>query len=346
MANDIDDASTDLLDDLDLDAALDQAETLERGSGADLGLDLEQVLNARSDDDGPAGPSAYDFNRPHKISRIFEQNLQNLAEQVARLGTISLTNLLRTSTVVEYRGVQLSTFQEYLKDMPNPTCAATITMRPLNGHSLIHLDLGVCFVIIKKLMGGRPDPEDRLRSFTEIERAIFAGFVSRINELLRNAASRLLEVRPEFVGLENNPNYLTGLPTTESMVSVRFQIKLETVEGLMNLCIPLPAFGPVRHIFDPEETLELRSPKEVTQDRKQILEMIQGTTSEVVVVLGELETTLDKVLELQEGDLLHLPQAVASPLTVKVEGKDVFLAEAGRINQNRAVKLIHKLLEE
>ena len=44
--------------------------------------------------------------------------------------------------------------------------------------------------------------------------------------------------------------------------------------------------------------------------------------------------------------LLHLPQALNTPLTVLIEGREVFEAEAGRINQNRAVKLVRKLEKE
>jgi len=342
--NDGFDSKSAILDDLDLDAALDKAGFAPADAGPEL--DLETVLNAGPDDEQTNAAHRYDFNRPRKISRIFAQNLQNIAEQVARLGTISLTNLMRASTVVEFKGVRLSTFGEYVAQMPSPTSAATVALRPLNGLSLLHVDLGVCFVVLKKLMGGRPDPENHLRSFTEIERAIYGQFVGRLNDLVKNGASRLLEIRPELVALENNPNYLNGLPPGETAVTLGFQIKLETVEGPFDLCIPLSAFGPVRDIFDPEEKIELRSSSEVNQDQVQILDMIQGTCSELVAVLGVTEMPLDQILALNPGDLLHLPQAVGSPLVVQVEGKDVFLAQAGRMNQNRAVKLIRKLEEE
>jgi flagellar motor switch protein FliM len=342
--NDGFDSTSATLDDLDLDAALDKAGFAAAEPAAEM--DLETVLNAGPDDDGEGAARRYDFNRPRKISRVFAQNLENVAEQVARLGTISLTNLMRASTVVEFKGIRLGSFGEYVAQMPNPTSAATVALRPLNGLSLIHIDLGVCFVVLKKLMGGRPEPESRLRAFTEIERAIHGQFVGRITDLVKNGAGRLLEIRPELSALENNPNYLNGLPPAETAVTLGFQIKLETVEGPFDLCIPLSAFGPVRDIFDPEEKVELRSTTEVNQDRVQILDMIQGTSSELVALLGITEMPLNAILALNPGDLLHLPQAVGSPLVVQVEGKDVFLGQAGRVNQNRAVKLIRKLEEE
>ena len=105
------DSSSATIDNPDLDAALDLAGFAVGGPPGDV--DLETVLNAQSDDEQDAA-RLYDFNKPRQISRVFEQNLQNVAEQVARLGTISLTNLLRASTVVEFKDIRLGTFGEYI----------------------------------------------------------------------------------------------------------------------------------------------------------------------------------------------------------------------------------------
>ncbi len=331
-------AGNDILDDLDLDAALDDAE--------DLGVDLDSVMNADPEAEDPDGVRAYDFNRPHSISKRFGQNLQNIAEQYSRSATVNLTSLLRSNTVVEFQEVQLRSYEEYREALPRPTCLAAMTLRPLARTSLLHMDLGLCFVVLKKLMGGRPDGEERLRAFTEIERGIFGHFSERLVDLLRQASTKLVELQPEVTTLENNPDYVSGVPNGETMVCLRFRIRLEAVEGTLEFAIPLSGFSPVREVFDPEERVELRSDDEMSRDRHQILDLIQSTSSELVVRLGELELTLDRVLALSEGDLLHLPQSVDSPLTVLIEGREVFLAEAGRINQNRAVKLIEKLEEE
>ncbi len=331
-------AGPDILDDLDLDAALDDA--------TDLGVDLDSVMNADPEEEDPSGVRAYDFNRPHSISKRFGQNLQNIAEQFSRNATVNLTSLLRSNVSAEFQELQLRSYAEYREALPRPTCLAAMTLRPLAGTTLLHMDLGLCFVILKKLMGGRPDGEERLRPFTEIERGIFGHFSGRLADLLRTAASKLVDLQPEPVALENNPDYVSGVPAGETLVCMRFRVRLEAVEGILEFAFPLSAFSPVRDVFDPEESVELRSRDEMSRDRHQILDLIQSTTSELVVRLGDLELPLDRVLSLQEGDLLHLPQSVDSPLTVMIEGREVFLAEAGRVNQNRAVKLIQKLEKE
>ena len=54
----------------------------------------------------------------------------------------------------------------------------------------------------------------------------------------------------------------------------------------------------------------MRSPDEVHQDQSQILDMIQATSSELVVQMGELDLSLDRVLALEVGDRISVGPAV------------------------------------
>ncbi len=82
------------------------------------------------------------------------------------------------------------------------------------------------------------------------------------------------------------------------------------------------------------------------QARSRILEMIQGTGTELTVQLGQVKSTLQDIMNLSLGDILHLPQGKDTPLMVNIEGQASWLGEAGRIGQNRAIKLIRQLEKE
>jgi flagellar motor switch protein FliM len=328
----------DILGDLDLDAALDDV--------GDLNLDLETAMQADSKAEDGTGPSSFDFNRPHSISKRFSKNLQNIAELLSRNATVNLTSMLRSNVMLDFQGIALRTYDEYTGPLPRTTCLATLSLRPLNGLSLVHMELNLCFVIIKKMMGGRPDSEDKVRPFTEIERGIIGHFLKRLLEMLRTSATKLIELHPEVSALENNPEYITGIPGGETMALMRFRLRLETVDAGIELAFPLSAFAPVRDVFDPEELREQRSAQERQQDQKQIMDLVQGTTSELIVHLGERSMSLDEILSLREGDLVSLNQAVDAPLMVLLEDQRMFLAEPGRVHQNRAVKLVRKIEKE
>jgi len=247
---------------------------------------------------------------------------------------------------VEFKGLHQTTYGDYTSELPNPTCASMVTLSPLKGYSLMHIDLSLCFVLMKKLMGGVPVSEDSVREFTEIERGINAGLVERFLEIFRKSAKKLVPFDPKFVSLENNPAYLGGIPEGESMIVMKFQIKLDTVEGPVELAIPISAFGPVRDVFDPQQTVELRTNNELHEDRKKILNLMRTTDSDLVVTLGEIGTNLEDILSMAVGDIIHLPQAVDAPLKVSIQGQEAWLGDAGRVGQHRAVKLIQQLNKE
>jgi len=338
---------TDQEENLDLDIALYEAEASAEEVDDDLGLDLEDVLNASPyEEDLGDTPVKYDFHRPHNISRPFQKNLQAVADHFAKNGTIEFTSRLRLATDVEYLGLRQCTYAEFVRDLPLPTCAAMVDLPPLKGPSLLHLDLGLCFVFMKKMLGGLPDPELTVRDFTEIERGIVTDVVDRFLELFRKAMSKIVPVEPRLHALENNTNYLSGISEGTSLLILMFQIKLDTVEGPLQWAIPLSSFGPVREIFDPSDIKETRNTGELREDRRKILEMVQGIGSELVVQLGQFDTNLETILNLSTGDVLDLPQPVDAPLTIRIAGRDAWLGQAGRVGNHRAIKLIQQLTKE
>ncbi len=340
--------NNDGLGDLDLEAAIGAAEDLAGDVNDGLDMDLDDVLNADSSDEEllAGGNKRYDFNRPNSMSKVFEQNLNAVGEAYAKTGTIDFTNLFRMTTTVDFQGLRQTTYSEYLEELPNPTCVAMVTLAPLKGYSMVHIDLGLSFLFLKKLMGGSVDPEENIREFTEIERGINAGLVDRFTAIFRKGVSKWLEVNPAFVNLENNPNYLSGLAEGTAMIIMKFMVKLDTVEGMVEMAFPHVAFGPVREIFDPETSVELRTGHEMKDDRRRILDMIQGTGTDLIVQLGQVNTTLQDVMNMAIGDIVHLPNGKETPLLVNIEGQASWLGEAGRIGQNRAVKLIQQLDKE
>ncbi|MCK9997095.1 MAG: FliM/FliN family flagellar motor switch protein [Candidatus Krumholzibacteria bacterium] len=333
--------------DLDLDAAIDAAEDLAGNVDGGLGIDLDDVLNASSEEEDHGDvPEKYDFHRPHHISRPFQKNLQAVAEYFAKNGTIDFTSRLRMATDVEYQGLRQCTYAEFLRELPKPTCAAMVDFAPLKGPSLLNLDLGLCFVFMKKLLGGKPEPEMMIRDFTEIERAIATDLVGRFVEMFGKAISKIVAVESGLSGLENNPHYLSGISEGSSLVVLEFKIKLDAVEGPIQWAMPLSSFGPVREIFDPSDVKETRNSAELKGDRRKILNMVQGSGSELVVQLGQFETNLENILNLSTGDLLDLPQAVEAPLKIQIAGRDAWLGEAGRVGNLRAISLIQQLNKE
>ncbi len=333
------------LDDAPLGAVAEPDDLIGGGLDDALGMLEGEEADEEAPGDGGDRVVPFDFSRPHGLARGFEHRLRNLGETLAKATTISYTGLFRTSTVLEFAGVTLRPCADYLRALPTPTCVAALRLPPLKGQALLHLDLALCFSLLKKLMGGAVEVEEAIREFTEIERSLLGNLLAKLAVNLREAGARLLPLEPEVVGLENNPEYLGGIVPEDTLVQLRFKLKLEPVAGDLELSLPLSGFEPVRHLFEPSEDQEQRSEQEARRDRRLVADLLRGTDCDLVARLGELDLSLDRVVRLREGDLLPLPQRVDEPLAVMVDDRPLFLAEPGRLGRNRAVKLVRRLAD-
>lgn len=305
---------------------------------------LEEMVSERPA--GGADPRRFDFTRPYSISRNFDKNLRNIADSLGKSASLLFSNQFRANCLLEFKRIELQTFGEWSAGIPHPTCLCSVSLAPLKGSVLLHLDLALGFAFVKRLLGGPAEPETRLRDFTEIEAAIVRGVVLKLLDQLKAAAARLVALDPKFLALENNPSYLQTLPPGESVVVLDYLFHLDSLEGALNICFPIAAFEPVRALFDPEESGEPRPAQEIRRDRQTVLDVLRGTDTELVVKLGETSLTLDQVLRLEEGDLIRLDKPADSPLLLEIENKPLFLGVPGRVREKRALRLIERLAEE
>jgi flagellar motor switch protein FliM len=331
------------LDQEQIDALLDKADEDSAAGGAALESALAELVGDR-----PARGAArpFDFSRPYSISRNFDKNLRSLADNYAKAASLLFTNLLRSNCELEFRRVLLHTFGEYQANLPNPACLATVTLAPLKGSALLHTDLSLTFAMLKRLLGGPIEAEARLREFTEIELSVVRSLALKHLDLFKTAGARIVAMDPKIVALENNPTYLNVLSPGDSVVTLEFRFHLENLDGDLTYCLPLAAFEPVRALFDPEESSEPRPTHEVRRDRELVFDLVQGVAVEAVVKLGDLGLTVERLMRLEEGDVLPLPLSVDAPLALEVEDRPLFLGTAGRVRQQRALKLTRSLSEE
>ena len=288
----------------------------------------------------------FDFSRPYSISRNFDKNLRSLADNFAKSASLFATNQLRANCTVEFRRIVLQTFGEYQSNLPNPTTLATVTLAPLKGSVLVNLDLSLAFAMIKRLFGGPTEAESCLREFTEIELSIVRSLITKQLDLLKSAGARIVTMDPKIVAIENNPTYLSVLSPGDSVVTLEFRQHVDNLEGDLSFCLPMVSFEPVRAQFDPEESAEIRPAGDVRRDRELVLDMVQGVPVEAVVKLSELEMTMGRIMQLEVGDVLPLPQPVDEPLALEIEDRPLLLGTAGRVRQQRALKVTRRLHEE
>jgi len=292
------------------------------------------------------GVESFDFSLAHSISRQFENNLLMMCEGFAKTVSLALTRQLRANTAVRFTKLDLISYGTFIADLTEMTAVSIVTLEPLSGFSLVHFDLDMAYLMIMRLLGGPIEAVTIERKFTDIELGIGKMITEQINSDLQESASKLVDLHPEFIHLENNPNYLGIVATNDPVVVLNFDLSIDELQGPLRICIPMSSFEPVWDKFDPDENSEYRSPAEVKRDRLMVFEAIKGSKADVVVNLAEINLTFQRILELSEGETIHLGKSVNSPLVLEVQGKPMFKGLPGKLNQNSALKLTDRLEEE
>jgi flagellar motor switch protein FliM len=122
----------------------------------------------------------YDFRRPNKFNREHQRALQIASETFARQFTTVLSTTLRAVSQVQVSSVGQVTYDEYIRDIPNPSYLAVLSLAPLPGSSLLHLPLPVVMTAVDRLLGGTGTGPAPVRSLTDIEDGLAKGLVARV----------------------------------------------------------------------------------------------------------------------------------------------------------------------
>ena len=187
----------------------------------------------------------YDFKRPDKFSKEQIRTISIIHETFARLTTVSLSTAMRALAHIHVASVDQLTYEEFIRSIPNPTTLAVINMAPLKGMAVLEIDPSVTGGIINRLFGGQGEGEEMSRELSEIELAVMESILVRMLGDLREAWSTLIDLHPRLGQIETNPQFCQIVPPTEMIVIITFQVKVGSVEGMMNFCIPYITIEPI-----------------------------------------------------------------------------------------------------
>ena len=168
----------------------------------------------------------YDFKRPDKFSKDQIRTVAIMHEGFARQTTASLSSMLRILGHIHVTLVDQLTYEEFIRNIPNPTTVAIVDMAPLKGAAVLEIDPPVTFAIIDRLFGGQGDGTKYTRDLTDIEVSVMEGAVARLLGNLREAWSTVIDLRPRLSHLETNPLFAQVVPPNEMIVLVNFTVQI------------------------------------------------------------------------------------------------------------------------
>lgn len=282
----------------------------------------------------------YDFRSPQKFSKDHIRTLEMVHDAFARIISNYLSGQLRKHVRVDIQSVEQITYEEFVHSIPNPTILTIFKMPPLQGNILLEMNPQFSFQILDILLGGTGDREERAKEFSEIDKNILSNITSEMIKSLILAWDGILEVKPEFEGLETNASANQTLAPNEPVALLSFSVELGKSTTYMNLCIPYLSVEKVldklvvQYWFKTDES-ELQD-----ESREKLKKGMEPVEVNMHVQLGETNITIDDFLKLVRGDVLILNSQYSDPVRVFVEDEECFIAKPGTIGKNIGIELL------
>lgn len=286
----------------------------------------------------------YDFRRPDKFSKDQIRTLQMMHETFARLTTTALSAQLRALVSVHVASVDQLTYEEFIRSIPNPTTLAVVNMDPLKGSAVLEIDPSITFTIIDKLFGGTGESTKISRELTDIELSVMEGIIVRILGNLREAWSNVIDLRPRLGNIETNPQFAQIVPPNDMVVLITLETKVGEVEGMTNLCIPYITIEPVISKLSAQYWYSSIRKGATDENMTIIQSRLETVELPIIAEIGEVEVTMQEVMDLQAGDVVKLPNTkVNSEMVIRIGGRKKYKCRPGLIGSRLAVQVGEKI---
>lgn len=275
-------------------------------------------------------PVRYDFRRPNKFNRDHIRALQIANETFARQWTTLLSTTLRAVSQVSVRKIGQQTYDEYVRDIPNPSYLAVLALRPLAGQAVLHLPLPVIMAAVDRLVGGPGSAKQPRRAITEIEAGLLRTVMGRVLRELAYGFESLTEIEPALIHQESNPQFAQIASATDMVVVIEFDVRIASTGGVASLCIPFSALQPVLDELTNNANEAGRHTVDPVGLRLALEERVHDAPLPVSVRFTQVTLTAAEIVALVPGDLVALHHRVDAPLDVAVSGVPRFQGRAGR----------------
>ena len=304
-------------------------------------LDVEEIK-----DNDEKQVKDYDFARPSKFSKEHLRTLEIIFEHYGRLLSTNLPVFLRKQVQVEVMNSEAVTYSEFSNALSNPVLLGIVNFAPLQGNIIIEMASNLGYSIVDRMLGGQGEPMDKGREYSEIELLIIERIMVVCVNLLVEPWENVVELHPHLERIETNSQYAQIISPSEMIAIVTINIKIGTVEGLMNICLPYITLEDVVDKLNTKYWFSNMQSQDETDYSDTIESLIQRVQVPIKAVLGNSTISVSDFASLQRGDIIRLNRNVEDELDVYVGNIRKFTALPGESGDNYAVRVTSIIREE
>lgn len=299
----------------------------------------DEVLEGEEDVYEQKQVTLYDFKRPNRVSKEQLRAFRGIHDKMARSLSSQISAIMRSIVEITLHSVDQMTYGEFLMSLPNPTSFNVFSIKPLEGSGILEVNPSIAFPMIDRLLGGKGDPFDGNREFSDIELSLFETILRVMMSTLKESWGPVTELFPNVESKESSPNVIQIVAQNEIVVMVVMEIIIGGSSGMMNICYPVIALEPVLPKLASRDLMlnETSSKKSRNQELKAL---VGGAEVSVDAILGRAEISLMQLLDLEAGNILRLDTAGSDDLVwINVDGKDRFKGTIGLRRFKKSVRI-------
>ena len=288
----------------------------------------------------------YDFARPSKFSKEHLRTLEIIFEHYGRLLSTNLPVYLRKNVQIEVMNSEAVTYQEFSNALSNPVLLGIINFAPLQGSIIIEMATNLGYAIVDRMLGGRGEPLEKMRDFSEIELLIMERIFNVCVNLLHEPWQNVVDIQPRLERIETNSQYAQIISPSEMIAIITINVKVGDVEGLMNVCLPYITVEDVIDKLNTKYWYANMQQYDETDYAEAIEILIRKAQIPVKAVLGNSVISVADFSMIQVGDIIRLNRKTEEELDVYVGNIIKFTALPGASGDNYAVRVTEVVREE
>ncbi|MCP3873488.1 MAG: flagellar motor switch protein FliM [Desulfobacteraceae bacterium] len=275
------------------------------------------------------GVSIYDFTSQDKVVRARMPTFDVINERLSREVRATLSSLLQTNVDVSANPFDTLKFSEFVRSLPVPTSLHVFRMEPLRGHGLVVFESQLVYNLIDTFFGGEALGKARVegREFTTIEEVMIKKAVVAVLKNIEASWAPIEPVKAALVRSEMNPQFTAIVLPTDLVIVTRFEIELEQSAGNLVVCYPYSMIEPMRNKLS--SGVQAETEEIDTNWRRMIKEVILNSEIIINMQLGKTEITGERLLYMQEGDVIQLDKDASEPLIGYVDGLEKLTGYVG-----------------
>lgn len=270
----------------------------------------------------------YDFKRPNRVSKEQLRAFRGIHDKMARSLSSQISAIMRSIVEIQLHSVDQMTYGEFLMSLPSPTSFNVFSMKPLDGNGILEINPSIAFPMIDRLLGGKGDPYESTREFSDIELNLLDTILRQMMQNLKEAWGPVAELFPTVDVKESSPNVVQIVAQNEIVIMVVMEIIIGHSSGMMNICYPVITLESVLSRLASRD-LMLSETSSKKSRNKELQALLGGAKVDVTAMLGGTNLSLKEVLDLSVGDIIRLDRAADDTVIISVDDREKFLANIG-----------------